>query len=228
MKKTEAFTKWMNFYCKQQKGLMWPNETLVRFFKGSYMPGFCKSYKGKKVLDVGFGTGNNLMFCGTLGMELFGVEVHKEICQKTSEKMKEMGYKAELMPGSNRRIPFPDDFFDYLISWDVIHYEGKEDRIVEAISEYSRVLKPKGRLFLSTVAPRHTILRNSKSLGNHRYEIGRADDFRKGETFFYFDAPKYIEFYFSNNFSDIHIGRVTLDYFTEINDTFIVTAVNKK
>lgn len=228
MGKTEAFAQWMNFYCKQQRGLMWPNETFVRFLKGSYMPGFRKSYKGKKVLEVGFGTGNNLIFCGTLGMELFGVEVHEEICRQVGKKMEGLGYRADLRVGNNHKIPFPKDFFDYIVSWDVIHYEGYEGGIIKAIAQYSRVLKPGGRLFLSTVAPKHTILRNSKTLGNHKYEIGRDDDFRKGEIFFYFDSPNYINFYFSKYFDEIKVGRVTLDYFTEINDTFIVTAVNKK
>jgi ubiquinone/menaquinone biosynthesis C-methylase UbiE len=228
MKNTEAFTQWMNFYCKQQKGLMWPNETLVRFFKGSYMPGFRESYAGKSVLEVGFGTGNNLMFCGTLGMELFGVEVHEDICQQIGKKIKEMGYDADLRVGRNSEIPFPDDSFDYIVSWDVIHYEGCEERIIKAVKEYSRVLKPGGRVFLSTVAPDHTILRKSKTLGNHQYEIGREDDFRKGEIFFYFDSPNYLDFYFSGHFSEIKVGRVTLDYFTEVNDTFILSALNKK
>ncbi|MDP8213175.1 MAG: class I SAM-dependent methyltransferase [Candidatus Zapsychrus exili] len=228
MKKDKAFTDWMNFYCKQNKGLMWPNETLVRLFKGSYMPGVRKNYKGKKVLEVGFGVGNNLMFCGTLDMELFGVEVHKDICDHATKRMEELGHNADLKVGKNSKIPFKDNSFDYIVSWDVLHYEGREDLIVKAISEYSRVLKPGGRFFISTVAPKHTILRKSKTLGNHQYEIGREDDFRKGETFFYFDSKEYIKFYFSKYFSKIDVGRVTLDYFTEVNDTFIITAVNNK
>ena len=228
MENNKAFSNWMDFYCEQQLGMTWPNETLVRFFKANYMPGFLPDYSGRKVLDVGFGTGNNLMFCATLDMELYGVEVHEEICLQTIQRMADTGYKADLRSGTNSEIPFSDNFFDYIVSWDVIHYEGSEDRVLQAIREYNRVLKPGGRLYLSTVAPDHTILRGSKTLGNHRYEIGREDDFRKGESFFYFDSPNYLNFYFSELFSDIRVGRVTLDYFDEINDTFILTAVNGK
>ncbi len=230
MNTNESINKWKNFYSEGPKkgiGKVWPSETLVTLFKGSYFPWFQETCQGKKVLDIGFGSGNNLMFCATLGMVLYGVEVHEDICQQTSERLLEMSYEADLKPGDNRNIPFSDNFFDYLISWDVIHYEGREDRVIEAIAEYHRVLKPGGRFFLSTVAPDHTILRNSETLGGHRYEIGREDDFRRGQVFFSFDAPQYIEFYFSKYFSNVLVGRSNLNYFVETIDTFIATGLKE-
>ena len=221
------FSKWKEFYCDSQKGAVWPNESLVRLFKGSYIPGFKDSYQGKKVLDIGFGSGNNLMFFGTLNMDLYGVEVHQDICLQAAEKLKAMGYNADLRAGDNRNIPFPDNFFDYIASWDVLHYEGQEDYIIEALAEYNRVLKPGGRLFLSTVAPDHTIFRNSKTLGNHRREISREDEFRKGQVFFCVDETGYLEPYFSKYFSNVLIGRAKFDYFTEVNDTYIVTGIKE-
>ena len=222
-----AYSKWRNFYCQKKKGLMYPNETLVRFFKGTYMPAYKPNYEGMKVLDVGFGTGNNSMFLGSLGMKLFGVEVGQEICKEGMKKLKSLGLKADFRVGTNSDLPFEDNSFDYLVSWDVIHYEGSEKKIIKAVEEYHRVLKPGGWLFLSTVAPQHTILQGSEVVGAHCYEIGLESDFRRGQVFFYFDSPRYIEHYFSKRFSKIRIGRVTLEYFTYTNDTFILNAVNK-
>jgi ubiquinone/menaquinone biosynthesis C-methylase UbiE len=231
MSERDSVNKWNAFYREgPNTGTvpLWPNESLVRLFKAQYFPWFNSSYKGCRVLDSGFGSGNNLMFCGTLEMELYGVEIHEDICRQTADRLSEMGYQSVLKTGDNRNIPFPDNHFDYLISWDVIHYEREEERVVSALREYARVMKPGARLFLSTVAPRHTILRGSETLGGHQYRIGRKDDFRQGQVFFYFDMPHYLEFYLSQNFSDILIGRSTLDYFIEINDTFLATAVKKK
>ena len=227
MNDTKAFEKWRQFYCDSKAGALWPNESLVRMFKGKYIPEFKEEYKDKKLLDIGFGTGNNLIFFGTLGMKLYGTEIHEEICQKGTARVKELGYEADLQTGDNRNIPYQDGFFDYLVSWDVIHYEGEENRINKAIAEYHRVLKPGGRLFLSTVAPDHSILRDSKIHGCHQYKIGRKDEFRKGQIFFYFDSPQYLKFYFDKYFSNILVGRANLDYFTEVNDTFILTGQKK-
>lgn len=223
----QAHSMWKKFYVQQQKGMLYPNETLVRFLKGTYMPAFKKSYKGKKVLDIGFGSGNNTMFLGSLGMALHGIEVDRAICEQGKARLEAVGYKGEFRVGTNSDIPFPDKTFDYLVSWDVIHYEGNEANIVRAIEEYHRVLKPGGWLLLSTVAPHHTILRGSKITAPHCYTIGLRTDFRKGQQFFYFDSPEYIKHYFAKQFINISVGRVTLDYFAYINDTFTLNAVNR-
>lgn len=205
--------------------LVCPSETLVRLLKGDYIPGLSKAYEGKKVLDVGFGDGTHLMFLGSLRMRLYGTEVSDEICTSVRGKLAELGYRADLLVGTNRSLPFPDNEFDFLVSWNVLHYEDNETAIREALREYRRVLKPAGRFLISTTGPEHKILRNSETLGGHRYLIGREDDFRKGQVFFYFDAPNYIHYYFSECFSNVLVGRTHEFLFTETLDYFLVTGV---
>lgn len=223
-----AFDKWVEEYKKlasdDSEG-MWPSETLIRLFKGDYIPGLNKDYVGKKVLDVSFGIGNNLIFLASLGLSLGGTEVHEDICRMISAKLLRLGYETDLRVGTNRCLPFPDNEFEFLVSWNVIHYEDNEQDLRSAIAEYCRVLKPGGRVFVSTTAPDHKILRESTTLGGHRYRIGREDDFRKGQVFFYFDAANYIHYYFSECFSNIMVGRTHDFLFTETLDWFIVTGV---
>ncbi|MEI7752741.1 MAG: hypothetical protein WCJ71_11725, partial [Candidatus Omnitrophota bacterium] len=78
--KNTAFEKWANFYKEAKEELVWPSETLIRLFKGAYVPGLNKNYQNRKVLDVGFGDANNLVFLGSLGLNLSGTEVAKGIC----------------------------------------------------------------------------------------------------------------------------------------------------
>jgi ubiquinone/menaquinone biosynthesis C-methylase UbiE len=205
--------------------LLWPSETLVRLFKGNYVPGLDKQYAGKKVLDVGFGNGNNLIFLASLGLSLAGTEVAPEICEMISARFRQVGVDADLRVGTNRQLPFLDNTFDFLVSWNVIHYENTEPDMRAAIAEYQRVLKPGGRFFVSTTGPEHKILQDGKTLGGHRYEIGRADDFRKGQVYFYFDAPNYIQMYFGEQFRDVLVGRTHDMLLTETLDWFIVTGV---
>ena len=229
-KERSDYIEWANFYKKasaQGIELVWPSETLVRLFKGDYIPYIDKNYEGKKIIDVGFGMGNNLLFFGTLGMELYGVEVNQEIINIVENKLKKMGYNPILKVGSNRNIPFKDNEFDFLVSWNVLHYEDSESKILEALREYRRVLKPKGRIFVSTTGPRHKILKEAETLGNHLYKIKRKDDFRRGKIFFYFDACNYIHFYFSKYFSEVMVGRIYDFLFTETLDWFIVTGIKK-
>lgn len=225
-----AFDKWAAFYSKaisEGSELMWPSETLVRLFKGSYVPGLTKNYQGRNVIEVGFGNGNNLIFLASLGLSLSGTEVDDKICQTVQSKMNRLGYEADLRVGDNRHLPFSDNRFDFLLSWNVIHYENNEEAINEAIAEYHRVLKPGGRFFLSTAGPEDSILNNSITLGTHRYQIGHPDDFRQGQVFFYFDAPNYIQYYFAKRFSELLVGRTHDFLFTKTADSFIVTGIKQ-
>ncbi|MBN1902439.1 class I SAM-dependent methyltransferase [Candidatus Sumerlaeota bacterium] len=227
-KKNKAFDNWTKAYREtigSPKDLNWPPTPLIRMFKGNYIPGIKKDYKGKKVLDIGCGTGNNMIFFKSLGLKLYGTEVTDEICRITRDKMSPFGINPDIRTGTNRNIPFDDDYFDYLVSWNVIHYENNEEDMKQAIREYARVLKKGGRLFLSTTGPKHMIKENAQIVGPHLYKIGRKDDFRKGEVFFYFDTPEYIKYYFSDQFRDIYIGTVSDFMFTEWQDYFLVTAV---
>lgn len=224
----EKFKTWTSIHkAESEKGanLMWPSETLVRLFKGSYVPSSDKNYNGKKVLDIGFGNGNNLCFLSTLGLSLYGTEVSEEICEITRKTMAQLGSNCNLQVGTNRNLPFSDNEFDYLVSWNVIHYEDTEEKIRQAIKEYHRVLKPNGRFYISTTGPEHLILKDSKIIGAHRYLIGREGDFRKGQVFFYFDSPEYIHYYFSELFKDVLVGRTHDFLMTETLDWFIITGV---
>ena len=228
MIKDKAFDKWAAVYNKAAadgSDLMWPSETLIRLFKGDYVPGLDRNYAGKKVVDVGFGDGNNTIFLASLGLSLSGTEVRQDICELVSGKLATLGHQADLRVGTNRTLPFPNDEFDFLVSWNVVHYEDNETDIRNAIAEYCRVLKPGGRFFVSTTGPEHKILKDSSTVGEHRYRIGREDDFRKGQVYFYFDTASHCQNYFSEQFSDVLVGRTYDTLLTETLDWFIITGV---
>jgi len=223
---SNQFQKWSSFYTDaDEKILRYPNEPLARIMKGSYIPGLKKDYKGKKVLDIGFGHGNNLLFLQTLGFEIFGIEVQKEICGLVMDRLKSYDIASDLRYGTNQKIPFDDNMFDALVSWDVLHYEGNDANYHLALKEYQRVLKPGGRLFLSTVAPKSSVLRNAKILEPHCYQLTREDDFRVGEVFFCCDEEAILQSYLSTYFMEILVGRATDELFAETYDSFIATAL---
>ncbi|MGC9384578.1 MAG: class I SAM-dependent methyltransferase [Kosmotogaceae bacterium] len=196
-------------------------------FKGDYITGKKIDYHGKSVLDVGFGNGNNTLFLASLEMQVFGIEIHEDICKSASMEFKKIGIEVDLRVGTNQSIPFEDNSFDFLVSWNVLHYEGSERGIKAGIKEYARVLKPGGRLFLSTTGPKHKILYNSKTLGNHLYEIGRNDDFRKGQVHFFFDNTNYLDFYFSPKFKELQFGRIQDRLFLDDLDWWLVTGIKR-
>ena len=224
----DSFNEWENVYKnynKNDEGYLWPSETLIRLLKGEYIANIDKNYKGKKVLDIGFGNGNNLVLLSSLQMKTYGIEVTEEICEIVKNKLKKIGHEVNLKSGTNQNIPFPNEFFDYIVSWNVIHYEKSENDIQKALKEYSRVLKQGGRFLISTTGPESKILKNSIKLENHRYKIGREDDFRKGEIFYYFDDKNNIKENFKKQFKNVKIGRTLNRLIDNTIDYFIITGL---
>jgi SAM-dependent methyltransferase len=203
--------------------LSYPTETLVRLFKGAYIPGMPKEFDGLRACDVSCGSGNNAFFLHDLGMSVFATEIDEAICADVQRTAQLSGRVIDVRVGLNRSLPFDDNFFDFLVSWNVLHYERSEQAIRQGIEEYARVLKPGGRLILSTTGPDHKILAGARTVGSHLYEIGRADDFRQGERFFYFDAPNYLHYYFDETFAEVMIGRTHDKLFAETLDWWLVT-----
>lgn len=210
MTKMSAPEKWTKFHFDQVKDdyPSWPIEVMLKLLFGDYLRKRPDINSDIKVLDVGCGFGNNLMPFLALGCDCAGVEVTDEVASLTQNILHQRGFiDAEIKKGNNRYLPFEDDEFDLVISNNVLHYEKDESDIREALAEYTRVLKPSGALFLMTVGPEHVIYQKAIPLGNHRYQISDYD-FRDGETYFYFDNEKYLDFYLSKFFSHVETGRV--------------------
>ncbi|MFC1510863.1 class I SAM-dependent methyltransferase [Candidatus Margulisiibacteriota bacterium] len=213
---------------KEKRDFGYPSETLIRLMKGNYIEGLDKDYHGKKVLDVGFGWGNNLPFLHSLGLDVYGTEITKEMVSDVRKLMKKGNINCDLKCGTNISIPFKDSYFDYLVLWNVIHYETSEKDINQALNEYFRVLKPGGRFFLQTGTARHFIWKNSKKIGKHLRLVGRADDYRKGKILYYFGTKKYLREFLSRKFDDILIGRCLEDLYVKKFDLFVATGIKAK
>ncbi len=213
---------------KEDRQFNYPSETLITLMKGNYIENLNKNYSGKRVIDVGFGSGNNIPFLVSLGMDVCGTEISKEIVDSVKGIMDRRNISCTLKVGINRDIPFEDNMFDYLISWNVIHYENSENDIMQALSEYHRVLKRGGRFFLQTGTPEHFIWQDSKKITEHLRLIGKSDDYRKGKVLYYFGSKEYLNEFLSRKFGNVQIGRCTNDLFTKKFDLFVATGEKLK
>ncbi len=223
----ESWAKAYKQYSNDGSELRWPNETLIRLLKSpEYIPDLHRQpLAGRSILDVGFGNGNSLPLFHSLGLRISGTEIHQEIVAAGKEKMSLIGIEADLRVGSNTALPFADGTFDLLVSWNVLHYEDNEDAILKGIKEYARVLKPGGRVILSTTGPEHKILEGATRIAPHRYRIGRPGEFRAGQVYYYFDDAECTARAFATAFREVEVGRTLDRLFRHTLDWFIVTAV---
>ncbi len=101
------------------------------------------SAKGKRVLEVGLGTGTDFMQWCRAGAEVYGRDLTESAVEYVNERLQLEGLKANVSVGDAERLDLPSDHFDIYYSWGVLHHTADPDK---AFAEAYRVLKPGGTL----------------------------------------------------------------------------------
>ena len=86
----ELINNYEKFYTNKKISKLYPNEFVIRIFKGNY-PNFKilkkEKYKKKKILDLSFGDGRNLFFLKDLGFNVYGTEISQKIVDNLKKKI---------------------------------------------------------------------------------------------------------------------------------------------
>jgi SAM-dependent methyltransferase len=175
--------KWGSFYAAGT-GSVFPDESLVRLFRGAYAD---LPRKGR-VLDVGFGTGNNLVMIAQSGYDAHGLEVAESCLDAARAHAAASGVSLTLGVLEGTALPYPDGHFDIVLSWNAVYYYGRRRLVDDAIADFHRVLREGGVLLLSVPHPNNVLTRRlSEDLGDGRHRIEKAAsiDNRQGSEIFY-------------------------------------------
>lgn len=98
---------------------------------------------GRDVLEIGVGMGaDHLEWARSRPRTLRGLDLTPRAVGWTSERLRLHGFEPAVTVGDAERLPFPDDSFDIVYSWGVLHHSPDTPR---AIDEVRRVLRPGGR-----------------------------------------------------------------------------------
>lgn len=96
-----------------------------------------------RVLDIGCGTGHLVQLMAKYFQEIYGIDNSPGMARLASQRVK----NAKIVCQSANRLPWPDEYFDYVISHTAFHHLERE----KAVKEARRVLKKGGRLVILDV-----------------------------------------------------------------------------
>ncbi len=102
-----------------------------------------------RILDLGCGTGRNLVNLLKAGFDVSGFDSSKTALELTKQWLDEESLDAHLHHGRmEETLPYDNDFFDAIISIQVIHHNFMAE-ILATIKEMERVLRTRGYLFIT-------------------------------------------------------------------------------
>ena len=100
---------------------------------------------GKDVLDLGCGFGGRTAYFAEMGAKsVTGVEVGADMVAETIAFARQRGVSVRASVGCGERLPFPDNSFDVITSYDVFEHVAS---LPDTLAECYRVLRPGGTLY---------------------------------------------------------------------------------
>jgi SAM-dependent methyltransferase len=153
--KIEAINQWEADPCGAVAGLdpdnrvSWEQVDANRY--KSYAPWMLRTigferYSGKRVLEVGFGLGTDLMQFARGGSQVYGIEITPRHVELARRRFDAFSLRARLTRGDAETLPYKSASFDVVYSFGVLHHTPD---MISALEEIHRVLRPGGVLILS-------------------------------------------------------------------------------
>jgi SAM-dependent methyltransferase len=139
--------KWDDLF--KQERFRWeePHDLVVVFVRE------LKRRGARRVLDLGCGAGRHVVYLARAGFDVHGTDVSPRGLEYTRAWLTREGLHADLQLSDMTVIPYPDGYFDAIVSTYVIHHNTL-DNIRRCVAEMYRTLASGGRVLLTVQSKR--------------------------------------------------------------------------
>jgi ubiquinone/menaquinone biosynthesis C-methylase UbiE len=116
-----------------------------RYSKSPFIERFAKfeEANGKRVLEVGLGSGSDFIRWARAGATAFGRDLTQAAVNICTERLQMEGLSGNVAVGDVEALDLPEEYFDLVYSYGVIHHTPNT---AEAVRQLYRVLKPGGTI----------------------------------------------------------------------------------
>lgn len=176
MKNTNSII-WDTIYKNGLSNLTYPNEVFVRIINRIDNP--LKNKKDIKVLDFGFGSGNNLIHLANLGYDVYGIEVSEHAKSMTLGKDSSANGGGGVLDSSKLFVIEGNEQleqvvlgnqFDIIVAWQVIYYNSYAD-FQAVLKMFYKLLKTDGMIICTMIRKNDFAVKTSIPLSRNEFLI---------------------------------------------------------
>src|SRR5262245_60575183 len=112
------------------------------------------SLAGKRILDLGTGTGRLPLLLSNQATQVIGLDLHAAMLQENQRQREREGGQWNLVQGDMRALPFPSGWADLVTAgWSIGHLRGWyledwQEQIGRVLREMQRLVVPGGALII--------------------------------------------------------------------------------
>lgn len=175
-------------------------------------------YRGRRVLEIGVGLGADHERFALAGASLCGIDLTERAVAHARRRLELRGLRSELQCASAQELPYPDDQFDLVYSWGVLHHTVDTSG---AVREVLRVLRPGGEA--------KVMIYHKRSFVGYmlwlRHALGRARPFTSLDEIYgrYLESPG-TKAYTVEEARDLFAGFIIDDVRTELTHADLLTS----
>lgn len=137
----EAASCGETLYLKELTREAYEEQSLIRYSLEPFILDFAEfgCYAKKRVLEIGLGLGADHQKFAEAGADIEGVDLTARAVEHVQRRFAEFKLPCKVAIGDAENLPFPNDSFDLVWTWGVIHHSPST---IKALQEIWRVLKP--------------------------------------------------------------------------------------
>jgi tellurite methyltransferase len=155
---------WEDHHARRR--MVYPAEEVVRFLAYAFPEE--KRRRGRRALDLGAGSGRHTVLLSRWGFRTYALDYALQAAKNVRSFLAEEGLEGRVACGAMDRLPFEDDAFDVVLSWESIFY-GDEAAVARAVAQVRRALAPGGFCFANLRSPDDSHVEESEKVGGRTY-----------------------------------------------------------
>lgn len=221
--KSKFDKKWDRIHDIASLKLQYPNEHVVRYLFKNF-PREVNKRKKLKILDLGCGNGRHIKVFAEQGFTVYGVDYSKQAIEHTKRLLKIYSLEAEVIRADVNKLPYPDSFFDGIVSIAVLYYNDKLT-IKQSINELYRVLKPGSSAVIYLKTTNDYYFNVGKKIDKKTLIMTDKDKYKKGMVLHFLSKNDVFKYFSQFKKISLEKEEFTSGNLAKLNSHWIITLV---